>query len=373
MNVRLLKNGSEAFPVMLEAIGRASSTIALETYIFADDETGRIFRWHLKEAARRGLQVMVLVDSFGSWSLADSFWEDFRKAGGMLRWFRPITKGLLPFRNHRKLLLVDNVTAFVGSLNIADEYYTGKESNLPWRDTVLQISGVDAAALHSSFLRMWERALPPAGKILFTRRSEQAVLPINDRIRFLESGPENRLYPVRRIYREVIQGTTRSIDLAMSYFFPPGRVLRALRRAVLRGIRVRLLIPQKNDMAIVRWAAHGLYGRLLRAGVQVWEYTPTMLHQKLAIADDTVIAGSANLDLRSGRLNYELVVIATDAHLADAARADFEEDLEKAVPVRLSHWNQRPLIQKIKERVSYWLLARADLFVSRMEIMRRRW
>jgi cardiolipin synthase len=161
--------------------------------------------------------------------------------------------------------------------------------------------------------------------------------------------------------------------MGMSYFFPPGRIMRALRRAVRRGVRVRMLFPHKTDVAIARWAACGLYGRLLRAGIQVWEYMPTMLHEKLAIADGTVIAGSANLDMRSGRLNYELVLIAEDPHLARAARADFEEDLASATPIHLAQWNKRPLIQKIKERFSYWLLARADLFVARMEIMRRRW
>jgi cardiolipin synthase len=159
----------------------------------------------------------------------------------------------------------------------------------------------------------------------------------------------------------------------MSYFYPPGSVMRALKRAVRRGVRVRLLFPQKNDVAIARWAARGLYGRLLRAGMEVWEYKPTMMHAKLTIADDTVIAGSANLDVRSGRLNYELVAIVKDPRLAAEARADFESDLKEAELIHLHTWSARPFMQKIKERISYWLLARADLFISRMEIMRKMW
>jgi cardiolipin synthase len=138
-------------------------------------------------------------------------------------------------------------------------------------------------------------------------------------------------------------------------------------------VRVRLLFPQKNDVAIARWAAHGLYGRLLRAGMEVWEYKPTMMHAKLTVADDTVIIGSANLDIRSGRLNYELVAIVNDPHVAAQARADFEDDLKEAEYIHLDEWSVRPLMQKFKERVSYWLLARADLFISRMEIMRKIW
>ena len=190
-------------------------------------------------------------------------------------------------------------------------------------------------------------------------------------MRFLESGPENPMWPVRRAYRQVVQKARKDIDLAMGYFYPHGRMLRALKRAVKRGVRVRLLFSQKTDVAVARWAARGLYGRLLRAGVEVWEYLPAMMHAKLAIADDTVIAGSANLDIRSGRINYELVVVVTDAELAAQARADFEDDLKQSVRIQLEEWKTRPLIQKLKERFSYWLLARADIFFARREMARK--
>ncbi len=119
------------------------------------------------------------------------------------------------------------------------------------------------------------------------------------------------------------------------------------------------------------WAARGLYGRLLRAGVEVWEYQPAMLHAKLTIADDTVVAGSANLDIRSGRLNYEVVAVVRDPGLAAAARADFETDLGQAERIELGAWRARPFLQKVKERIGFWLLARADPFLSRLEIMRK--
>jgi len=359
---------------MFKAIGRAGSCIALEMYIFADDETGREFRAHLTKAAQRGIEVMVLVDAWGSWSLADEFWDTLREAGGKVRWFRPIGRGLLPFRNHRKMLLVDDHIAYISGLNVANEYYLGAGGEPPWRDNALEIAGIEAVRLRSAFSRMWARAELPLRKSLFLRSSDrerQAVF--GGKIRFLESGPENPFHSMSRAYRQVLYRTTESIDLAMSYFYPPGSVMRALRRAVNRGVRVRLLFPQKNDVAIARWAAHGLYGRLLRAGMEVWEYRPTMMHAKLTIADDTVIAGSANLDIRSGRLNYELVAIVNDPRVAAEARADFEADLGEAEYIHFDEWNVRPFVQKIKERVSYFLLARADLFISRMEIMRKRW
>ena len=367
--VRLLKNGVEAFPAMHAAIDGASSSISLEMYIFADDETGREFRRHLVAAAGRGVKVRLLIDAWGSWNLPDSFWDDLRSAGGTVRWFHPLLQGLLPFRNHRKLLLIDSRLAYVGGMNIADAYYRGERGALPWRDNALEIEGSEAAVLRRSFLRMWYKASSPLRrKVLRLRRSRRIIDAAGGSVRFLESGPENPMLPVRRAYRTIVKRAARNIDLAMGYFYPNGGMLRALKRAVRRGVRVRLMVPLHTDVPASRWAAWGLYGRVLRAGVEVWEYAATMMHSKLAIADDTLIAGSANLDIRSGRINYELVAMVTDGGLAAQARADFEEDLKQSVPITLSAWQKRPFLQKVKEWISYCLLARFDVFLARREI-----
>jgi len=365
--VRLLKNGSEAFPAMFAAIQRAARSIALEMYIIADDETGRELRNHLTAAAKRRVRVDVLVDSWGSWNLPNAFWDELIAAGGTVKWFHPIAHGVVFFRNHRKLLLVDDRIAYIGGMNIADEYYRGAQGELPWRDNMLEIAGTSAAWLRRSFLRMWGRADSPFRVFLlrlhFVRGRRTAD---KKNVRFLESGPENPMRPVRDAYRQVIQDAHTGIDLAMGYFYPHGRTLRALKRAVNRGVRVRLLFSQKSDVPVARWAARGLYGRLLRAGVEVWEYVPAMMHAKLAVAGDTVVAGSANLDIRSGFFNYELIAVVTDPALASQARDDFEEDLTQSVRISAEEWRKRPWIQKLKERVSYFLLARADILISRM-------
>jgi cardiolipin synthase len=370
-SVRLLKNGVEAFPAMFAAIDRAVEFIALEMYIFADNETGKEFRNHLIDAARRGVRVRVLLDAWGSWNLPDSFWNDFRSAGGIVRSFHPLSKGLFPFRDHRKLLLIDEHVAYLGGLNISDEYYRGTNKERPWRDNALEIIGPEVAPLRRSFFRMWGMADTPLAKLVFRLRRGRRTAKNTNVVRFLESGPENMMRPVRKAYRQVIHDAKHSIDLAMGYFYPHGRMLRALKRAVRRGVRVRLMTPLHTDLPITRWAARGLYGRLLRAGVEVWEYTPSMMHAKLAIADDTVIAGSANLDIRSGRINYELVAIIHDATLAAKARADFDEDIKQSLRIWMEDWKKRSLFQKVKERFSYCVLARFDLFVARREIARR--
>jgi cardiolipin synthase A/B len=375
--VRLLKNGNEAFPAMLKAIDGARTCIALEMYVVADDETGREFRSHLVDAARQGVGVMVLVDSWGSWALPDLFWNELRAVGGNVRWFRQFKHGLFLFRNHRKLLLIDNHTAYIGGFNIADEYYRGAYGELPWRDNALEISGDEVAQLRSSFTRMWIRAELPIHRVirrlkLVRTRHDRSVPTIpQDGVRFLESGLENPLHPVRKQYLAVMGNAATTIDLAMGYFYPPGSIMRALKRAVRRGVRVRLLFSRKSDVPMAGWAARGLYGRLLRAGIEVWEYMPTMLHAKLAIVDDTVIAGSANLDIRSGRINYELVAVVNDPAIATLARSNFASDLAKSERVTLTQWRARPCLQKGKERISYWLLARADVFAARTELARR--
>ncbi len=371
ISVRLLKNGETAFPAMFAAIDRAVSSVLLEMYTVADDKTGREFRGHLIGAAKRGVFVRVLVDSWGSWNLHDSFWDELRVVGGMVRWFHPISRGLLPFRNHRKLLLIDDSIAFTGGLNVADEYYTGTHAQPPWRDNVLEISSPDVALLRNSFFHMWKIAESPIRRLLERLRSIRRRKKNGSMLMFLESGPDNPARPVRRAYRQVIVNAVNSIDLAMGYFYPHGRMIRAIKRAVMRGVRVRLIVPLHTDVPIARWAARGLYGRLLRAGVEIWEYLPSMMHSKLAIADNTVIAGSANLDIRSGRFNYELVAIVNDPMLAAQAREDFEADVAHSVRITYEEWQKRPFLQKVKERFSYCLLARADIIISRATLRKR--
>jgi cardiolipin synthase len=290
-----------------------------------------------------------------------------------VRLFHPIRRGLFPFRNHRKLLLVDDREAWIGGMNVTDESRTGRAGEPPWRDFMLGIAGPEAARLRPQFLRMWARADRPQRPADYFRRRRPTPQAGEEQLRFWASGPGERVRFALTAHREIIVAAGRSLDLAMSYFFPPGRILRELRRAVGRGVRVRLLLPRRTDVPAMLWAARGLYGRLLRYGIEVHEYLPTMLHAKLAIADDTVVIGSANLDLRSDRLNHELVAAVRDPALAGEARREFERDLAHARRVELPAWRRRPRLQKLKERVSYWLIARLDILLSRMEIFRTRW
>jgi cardiolipin synthase len=317
---------------------------------------------------------MVLVDAWGSWTTPEAFWEPLRAAGAEVRHFHPIRRGLFPFRNHRKLLLVDDEIAWLGGMNVADEYRTGRSGEPPWRDFLLGIEGPAAARLRRPFLRMWVRAdRPLLIRAFFRRRTPRAGEMPEGAVRFIASGPGETARLALQTHREVIRSAQRTVDLAMGYFFPPGRILRELRRAVGRGVRVRLLVTRSTDVPVMRWAARGLYGRLLRAGIEVYEYLPAMLHAKLAVADDTLLVGSANLDLRSDRLNHEITAVVRDPVLAASARSEFESDLARSERVELAAWRNRSSLDKLRELISYWLIARADIFLSRVELFRTRW
>jgi len=372
--LRLVSDGASAFAAMFAAVDGARSSVFVEMYMFAADATGRQFRDRLAAAASRGVRVMVLADAWGCWTTPASFWGPLRAAGAQVRLYHPIRRGLFPFRNHRKLLLADDAVAWLGGMNVADEYHTGRRGEPPWRDFLLGVEGPAAARLHRSFLRMWVRAERP---LLFraffrSRRPREDELPEGG-VRFIASGPGETARLALQAHREVIRGAGASVDLAMGYFFPPGRILRELRRAVVRGVRVRLLVTRRTDVPAMRWAARGLYGRLLRAGIEIYEYLPAILHAKLAIADDTLLVGSANLDLRSDRLNHELTAVVHDAALAATARGEFEADLAHAERVELAAWRGRSALDKARELLSYWLIARADIFLSRVGLFRTRW
>jgi len=372
--LRLVGDGIAAFAAMFDAIDRARASVFLEMYLFAADGTGREYRDRLAAAALRGVRVMVLVDAWGSWTTPDAFWAPLRAAGAQVRLYHPIRRGLFPFRNHRKLLLVDDETAWLGGMNVADEYRAGRKGEPPWRDFLLGVEGPEAARLHRPFLRMWVRAERRLLlRALFRPRTPREGEQAQGGVRFIASGPGETARLALHTHREVIRNASVSVDLAMGYFFPPGRILRELRRAVGRGVRVRLLVTRRTDVPAMRWAARGLYGRLLRAGIEVYEYLPAILHAKLAVADDTLLVGSANLDLRSDRLNHELTAVVRDPALAAAARGEFEADLAQAERVELAAWRNRSVLDKMRELLSYWLIARADIFLSRVELFRARW
>ena len=348
---------------MLEAIQRSQTSIELETYIFAGDLTGQRFLLALTDAARRGVQVRVLVDSFGSLMLAESMLDHLIAAGGVVKFFNPLRFNRFGVRDHRKLLLCDRKTIFIGGANISD-VYAGDGVTQGWFDTVTQL---EDAALATVLLKDFERMFTNADFESAKRRRLRAFRPLR------HEGGETQVFsmkPGRRAggFQRALQtelGTAKTVDFITPYFLPRRRLRRALRDVVKRGGRVRLLLPGVTDVPLARLAAQVYYPRLLRAGVEIYEYQPQILHAKLYRVDGNVFAGSSNLAVRSLKLNYELMLRFSDTASLAAAKRIFEEALKNSRKIELKSFRRsRNFWQRWKSYWAYFLLVRIDPLVA---------
>jgi cardiolipin synthase len=363
---RWLRIGNETFGEMLSAIEAARTSVELESYIYTSAPIGERFRAALIRACHRGVGVRVLVDSFGSITLLDSFWQPLRKAGGQMRWFNPLTLQRFNIRNHRKLLICDRTIAFIGGFNIAPQW-EGDGVSRGWRDLGLRINGPLAEELSVSFEEMFARADFKHKRFIRLRRR-----PAHRRARYpagelLLSGPGRGRSPIKVALRKDLS-RARAAQIIAAYFLPPRRLRRALMHVAGRGGRVQLILPGRSDVPLLRLAAHSLYQRLLRAGVEIYEYQPQVLHTKLIILDDVVYAGSSNLDTRSLNINYELLVRLRDERFAGEAREVFGEHLRHSHQVHRMLWRKsRTFWNKIRERWAYLFFARLDPYIARRQ------
>jgi cardiolipin synthase len=361
-----LRTGDEVFPAMLAAIDAATSSVCLEIYIYAAGPLGQRFRAALVRAQQRGVRVQVLVDAFGSMGLPDHFWEPLRAVGGEVRRFNPAKLMRFSFRNHRKLLVCDGQVAFVGGFNIAHEY-EGDGVGSGWRDLGFKVTGPMAAQLAGSFAEMFTRAEFRHKRIVRLRRfpvKPAAVWP-PEQIFFSEPG--RGLNPIKRALRGDL-AQARDVRIMVAYFLPTLRLRRDLIRVAKRGGRVQLILPGKCDVPLAQLAAQSLYRQFLKRGVEIYEFQPQILHAKLIIVDDVVYVGSSNLDQRSLRINYELMIRIANREIADEAREIFAGDLNQSRRIELAEWSRsHPLWLRLKRRLAYHLLVRIDPNLARRQ------
>jgi len=360
-----LRNGDEVFAAALVAIDAACESIALEMYIFTAGPLGERFRDALVRACQRGVRVRVLVDAIGSLSLSDDFWSPLRVAGGEARFFNRVALNRFQIRNHRKLLVCDKTVAFVGGFNVAHEY-EGDGVTHGWRDLGMSLTGPLVAQLAASFDEMFAlaefrhkrfaRLRRPAFKRDLTSASEQLLL----------SGPGRGFSRIRRALQMDL-ARVRNVQIMAGYFLPTGRLLRALRRMARRG-RLQLLLAGKSDVLLSQLAGQSLYRRFLKAGTEIYEYEPQILHAKLSVLDDTVYVGSANLDPRSLGINYEFLIRFENPKMAAEARAIFGDALQHCRRIELEEWRRsRTFWARLKRRWAYFLLARIDPYLARRQ------
>lgn len=365
--IRWFSKVNDAFDDWLAGIRSAERTVCFEMYIHTDCEIGRKMRDALTEAAGRGVRVRVLIDAMGSMTLAESFWSAFQQAGGEFRWFNPFHLERFTIRNHRKLLVVDERTAWVGGFNVAAEY-EGNGITQGWFDLGVSLTGALVPVLARSFEQQFALADFQHHRFARFRRLRRPGAVSTPVGQLLVTSPG---LGRNQLLRQLLQDlkSAREVRIITAYFLPTRSLRQALLQVVRRGGRVKLLMPGKSDVAVSQLASRRFYHGLLRESVRIFEYQPQVLHAKLFVIDDLVYVGSANLDRRSLTINYELLLRLHQPGAVSAARAIFDAALERALQIQPREWSrQRSIIQKWKELWSYWLLARFDPFLARRQM-----
>ena len=363
---RWLRTGEEAFAVMLDAVNAARFSIRMETYIVRPGEVADRFRDSLMQAALRGVRVQVLVDAFGSLGLSATYLEPLTRVGGEFAWFNPLSPHRWSHRDHRKVLICDDSVGFIGGFNFADEY-NGDGIESGWRDLGLQVTGDVVHELAASFdLFLSNAILSKRRPRRFRRARGQGRSGANWRLLF--SGPGIKNAQLKRALVTDID-RARSVKIICAYFVPTWRLRKALSGVAKRGGHVQLILAGKSDVPLVQFASRRLYAAFLRAGVHIYEYEPQILHSKLFVIDDIVYAGSSNLDTRSLRINYELLLRIEDRQLAAEARQIFEKDLEQCKQIDPATWSTtRTFWSKLREKWAYFLLVRVDPYLARRQL-----
>ena len=361
-----LRHGQDALDAMLDAIASARNSIRLEMFIYRPDAVGDTFLAALIAAQQRGVRVRVMCDAVGSLELMTSYWDELVQAGGEFRWFNPIDIQRLIHRDHRKILVVDEQTAFIGGFNIGAEY-CGDGVKSGWRDLGLRISGPLARELADTFNDLFTRADFRHRRFQRLRRTRTEAVVTGPGWTLLLTGPGRS----HRAHKQTLAhdfAQAKSIRIMSAYFLPNLRLLRELKRAARRGATVQLILAGKSDVWLMRMATRGLYSSLLRAGVEIYEYAPQILHAKMVVLDEVIYAGSANLDARSLSINYEVLARLHDSALADEAREIFAADLKHCRRIEHKEFRRsRGLWEKIIERWAFFLLARFDPYLARRQ------
>lgn len=351
-NVTLLWKDKELFHNIFNRIKEAKELICLEFYIFRNDETGNELAEILKQKASEGVKVYILYDHFGSFGTSIKFWKDLKQSGIQIRASHPF-KWTAPFhyvhRDHKKFIIIDGNKAFTGGLNIANEYrgYHRFKKKIGWRDTGIFLEGPIAKTLLDTFKKSWE--IWKGTPIHFNKNVEPItdglpVLPI-----FASSAKGRR--KMRKLIYDSISQSQKSIYLTTAYFTPSRRMLQILENAVLRGADVKLLLPGKSDISAAYYAGRAFFTKLLKAGVEIYNYHGEILHAKTSVFDEMwSIIGSANLDFQSLRRNDEGNVGIIDTNFGKQMIEIFHEDLKQSEKITFDKWLKRPLIEKVKEK-----------------------
>lgn len=351
--VKIFFNGEDKFSQLIEDIRKAKKYIHVEYYIFRNDMLGKIIIRELTEKAKQGLEVRLLVDSMGSYKLTKRGLKKYINAGGKFSIFFP---GILPhintrinYRNHRKIVVIDGKYGYVGGYNVGNEYISKDPEVGFWRDTHTRIEGDAVKDLNERFLLDWCYASQEPIED-YDKYSNEFNDDGDVGIQIVTSGPDHKEEYIKNAYIKLINNAKRNVYLETPYFIPDVPILEALRISSLSGVDVRIIIPGKPDHFFMQWAASSYIGDLLEAGIKVYSYEKGFIHAKTIAVDGTVVSiGTANMDIRSFKLNFEVNAFIYDDRVTKLCETQFMKDIEDSIEITQEKYNNRSMTLRIKE------------------------
>jgi len=359
--LQVLTNGDQYYEAELRDISAAAHTINVEAYIFQRGEIAERYLSALAERARAGVKINLLLDALGSASTTDKYLKTFKDAGGCVGWYNPVKWNKLPRynnRTHRELLIIDGQVGYIGGAGIADHWYRDNGKNARWRDTMVRVQGDAVSRLQATFAENW---LEACGEILTgpeyypktEANSEAAVLVINSTP---SAGGATR---ARTLFQVLVSSAQKTIDITTPYFLPDRSLSEEIIRAAQRGVQIRIVVPGRHsDHMLTRSSSRRSFGKLLKAGVQIFEYEPAMIHAKILMIDGLwSVVGSTNFDNRSFGLNDEVNLAVRDAAFTARLEEDFARDLANSCELSYDQWKRRPVLERAPELLG-WVLER---------------
>jgi len=356
--VTIYTDGKKKFQALMDELKKAKQYIHIEYYIIRNDEVFDEMKKVLCEKAREGVEVRILYDSMGCMQIRKKVWRELERAGiHSAEFFPALFKRLhlrINYRNHRKIVVIDGKSAFVGGFNIGREYLGLSKRFGYWRDTHLKISGSAVQYLQLRFLLDWNYS----AKENLLRKRQYVIMPEEvelgkSGVQIVSSGPDSSHKNIRNNYLKLFNNAKKSIYIQTPYFVPDESIFDALRMSALSGVDVRLMIPCKPDHPFVYWATYSYVGDMIEAGVKCYTYDNGFLHAKGVVVDQNVICyGTANMDIRSFELNFEVNATIYDTLLATQMHEIFIEDLKNCTEITASRYQHRKFMVRIKEQVS---------------------
>lgn len=352
--IKVFTNGEDKFKQLLEDIRNAKKYIHVEYYIFKADLLGKKIIEELTKKVKKGVEVRLLVDSMGSRMLTKKSLKNYLSSGGKYALFFP---GILPhintrinYRNHRKIVVIDGEYGYVGGFNVGKEYINKDKEFGFWRDTHVRIRGEAVEDLNERFLLDWCHA---SGEKIndYKKYIEEIPEDLGDvGMQIVTSGPDHKEEYIRNAYLKLINNAKRNLYLETPYLVLDSPILESLKISALSGVDVRIIIPGKPDHFFMKWAASSYVGELLEAGIKIYSYENGFIHAKTIVTDSTVMSiGTANLDIRSFKLNFEVNAFIFDDRIAKDGEAQFMKDIEDSVEITKEIYDSRSISLRIKE------------------------